>query len=138
MKGVDRRSEPRVECRQPARIEILGDAPRVFEATLQNISGRGASLSLSEPIPVNSMVRIDLGPAILLGDVCYCFQLNGTWQAGVQVAHSLRLDMVLHNLAEQLNQFGRAEGNTENTILGEEPGNTHSQTHQQASRHQNE
>jgi hypothetical protein len=101
---VDRRREPRVECRETVRIEVLGDRPRVLSGTLCNISGRGARIESPESLPVNAMLRIDSSSAIFLGDVCYCFPQSGSWQVGVKLAHAFRSDPGLKNLAQRLNE----------------------------------
>ncbi len=82
---------------------MLGGArERALSGMLRNLSGKGLRLVLKERLTVNTMIRIDAGAAIYLGDVCYCFEENGEWQTGVQVAHSIRTNTSLRNLADQL------------------------------------
>lgn len=73
-----------------------------------NISGQGARLTLSEPLPVNTMLRIDAASAVYLGDVCYCVEREGQWHVGVKLAHSIRANPGLRILAERLNQEAAA------------------------------
>jgi hypothetical protein len=104
MGSVERRREPRKECREPVRIEVLGDPLQVLTGLLVNISGKGARLQLSQTLPLNTMVRIDTSEAIYLGEVCYCFEESGVWQVGVQMEHSIPLGHGLRNLSERLRE----------------------------------
>ena len=100
---MERRREPRIECRETVRIELLGPIPKVCAGVLLNLFGKGARITLSEPLPVNTMLRIDTASILYLGDVCYCFEQDGQFHAGVQLAHSIQVNPGLRNLAERLN-----------------------------------
>lgn len=105
---MERRREPRIECRETVRIEVLGANAKSCSGLLVNLSGQGAKLTLSEPLPVNTMLRIDAASAVYLGDVCYCSEQEGFWHVGVKLAHSVRANPGLRNLAERLNQEAAA------------------------------
>lgn len=104
MGSVERRREPRVECREAVGIEVLGDHPRSLTGVLVNISGKGARLEVPQELGVGCIVRVDSSEAIYLGEVCYCFEESGTWQVGVEMEHSIPMGKGLRNLAEKLRE----------------------------------
>lgn len=86
---MERRAEPRIPWNVPVRVTLLGGTPEQFDATLVNVSGRGARLKTNRPIECDSIVRIDLENGLLLGEVCYCAGDGNGYGVGVQLEHSL-------------------------------------------------
>ncbi|MBL8177390.1 MAG: PilZ domain-containing protein [Bryobacterales bacterium] len=101
---MERRREPRVECWEPVRIELLGESPLVLSGMLVNISGQGARLQAPRSLPINGLLRIDAPSGVYLGDVCYCTAKGELWHVGVKVAHSIRSEHGLLHLANRLRQ----------------------------------
>lgn len=95
----DRRSEPRAEALLPVKITLLGqdDDPAPIDGRTVNLSGNGLRLKLTEALPVNAPVRVDLPDGIFLGDVCYCVHEQDVYYVGVVIRHHLA---DLANLAE--------------------------------------
>lgn len=99
---MDRRREPRFECKQNACITLLDGSPVPLEGTLVNISADGARLTVGEPLPINVPVRVDVGETLLLGDVCYCQPEAEGYSVGIALAHAVveatSLNALLTNL----------------------------------------
>jgi hypothetical protein len=86
---MERRAETRIPSNCPVRITLLGGPPQHFDATLVNVSGRGARLKMDRPLECDSIIRIDLENGLLLGEVCYCASDGDGYGVGVQLEHSL-------------------------------------------------
>ena len=86
---MERRAENRIPWNCPVRITLLGGPPQYIDATLVNVSGRGARLKLDRPLECDSLIRIDLENGLLLGEVCYCATDGDGYGVGVQLEHSL-------------------------------------------------
>ena len=98
---MERRAESRIPWNCPVRITLLSHPFEQLEATLVNVSGRGARLKLDRPLECDSAVRIDLENGLLLGEVCYCATDGDGYGIGIQLEHSLL------NLAEVTNMRNR-------------------------------
>ena len=86
---MERRAESRISRNSPVRITLLSNPREQFEATLVNVSGRGARLKMDRPLECDSAVRIDLDNGLLLGEVCYCASDGDGYGVGIQLEHSL-------------------------------------------------
>ncbi len=91
---MERRSEPRFQLNQPARVTVLRDARPVLEGRLLNVSGRGMRIALPSPVPVGTPLKIEIGDALILAEVAYTTQDAGSLQAG------LKIDQILSGLSE--------------------------------------
>ncbi|MBL8228431.1 MAG: PilZ domain-containing protein [Bryobacterales bacterium] len=102
---MERRREPRFDCRKPAIVTLLSSNAPPIPATLQNISGRGARITAECAVPLSAPVRIDAGDLLLLGDVCYCHQEANGFALGIALAHSVSdvaaLTALMGSLAEE-------------------------------------
>jgi hypothetical protein len=100
---VERRVEARLACEETAQVENLNGSGEVMEAGLADISARGLRLVLPVKMEVNSPVSVRLGDRILLGDLCYCRQVEeGAWSAGVALTHSISDVEAIRNLMKRL------------------------------------
>jgi PilZ domain-containing protein len=86
---MERRAETRIPWNCPVRVTLLGGPPQHFDATLVNVSGRGARLKLDQPLACDSIIRVDLENGMLLGEVCYCASDGDGFGVGVELEHSL-------------------------------------------------
>jgi len=86
---MERRAETRIPWNCAVRLTLLSNPPEHFEATLVNVSGRGARLKMDRPLECDSAVRIDLENGLLLGEVCYCASDGDGFGIGIQLEHSL-------------------------------------------------
>ncbi|MBI3210604.1 MAG: PilZ domain-containing protein [Candidatus Solibacter usitatus] len=86
--GIERRKEPRLECRRPARLLLLSTG-EARDGMLLDVSGRGARFLLADAIPTGIAVRVDVGEQLLLGDVVYCRKETEGFMAGVDLSHTV-------------------------------------------------
>jgi hypothetical protein len=101
---MERRREPRFDVDQEARVTLLGDEQVCLDARVVNMSGRGMSLLLDRPVAVNSLVRIDLKDAMLLGEVCYSVQQGERHAIGVNLEEVISNFTELARLAEAVRE----------------------------------
>ncbi len=106
---MDRRREPRFDCRQKVRLVNLG-TDEEMEATLANVSGRGMQLRTARRIALSTPVRVDYGEILLLGDVCYCQTEASGFLCGIKLAHTLSGGAALSNLMRQVGQDSSCGG----------------------------
>ena len=86
---VDQRQTERHELRQPASISVVGAPAEVLHGELRNLSEGGTQIRLSEPVPPFTLVKIQYGDNLLLGEVVYCLQADAAWLAGLRIEHAL-------------------------------------------------
>lgn len=86
---MERRAEIRFPAGMEIQVTVLGEDKRVLRAVLLNVSGRGARLRVSEPLPVDAALSFEWDNAMLLGEVCYCASDEGGFSVGVELRHSL-------------------------------------------------
>ena len=99
---MEQRKQVRVPVQRPVKLTVLGDSPMEMEGYLSNISGRGLRMTLSEAIPVNAAIRVDVDNSMLLGEVCYCEPFGGQWAVGLEMEQSLSDLSGLCRLVERL------------------------------------
>ncbi|MCC6585477.1 MAG: PilZ domain-containing protein [Bryobacterales bacterium] len=99
---MEQRKQIRVPVQRPVKLTVLGDNPTEMEGYLSNISGRGLRMTMSEAIPVNAAVRVDIDNSMLLGEVCYCEPFGGQWAVGLEMEQSLSDLSGLCRLVERL------------------------------------
>jgi hypothetical protein len=99
---VERRKEPRFDCRQPATLHCLSGSHAACAGILMNISGKGARMVVDRPFPINMPVRIDAGDMLLLAEICYCRPESGGFSLGLALSHSLLEMTALGNIMRQL------------------------------------
>ena len=77
---ADLRAEPRFKTEdESATVAILGSHQRgPFGANLVDISRSGLGLRLEQNLPMNSWIRVELGPAMVLGEIRHCTPEAGT------------------------------------------------------------
>jgi len=88
---MERRRDVRLRRNDAVSIVILGDAARAgsFEGHVCDQSKNGLSLQSDQRMRPGTMVRIDSGGYMLLGEVRYCEQIGSAWRAGIDVEHSV-------------------------------------------------
>jgi hypothetical protein len=88
---VERRREARAELNESVRVTVLSDPPGnpiIGRAT--DVSGRGMSLVLAQPLPGGALVRIDQVDRMFLGEVVYSKSEEGVFRVGILVDQVLR------------------------------------------------
>ena len=88
---MERRRDVRLRREDAVSVVILGDAAPAgsFEGRVCDQSKNGLSLQSDHRMRPGTMVRIDSGGYVLLGEVRYCEQIGSEWRAGIDVEHSV-------------------------------------------------
>ena len=85
--------DSRVQADQAAWITIYGAKDKRIPGRVQNISGRGIGLEVTEPVGTGGALKIEVGDAMMLGEVIYCRAEVDRYYLGVE------LDQAVHSLA---------------------------------------
>jgi hypothetical protein len=92
--AMERRREPRFAMDQPVVVTVL-DAREIRRGSqVVNASALGIGLEMRCPAEPGARVRIELGEAVLTGEVVHCREAAGAYYVGV------RLNQALHSLAD--------------------------------------
>ncbi len=110
---MDRRQEPRVEANEPVVITELGDHRRhPMGGMIQDLSGGGMLIKLPRSIATDTLVRVETGSMLLLGEVVRCepdgeeFRVALIICRSLQNLHSLQSRQALENLNRALLEAG--------------------------------
>ena len=72
-----KRGEPRIQLNSLAFVQTLGESAktngRPIEARVVERNSTGFKLHTGTRLNAGSAVRVDVGDAMFLGEVCYCF-----------------------------------------------------------------
>ena len=99
---MERRREPRLKPQQPVVVTILDHCGKLLDAVVQDVSGRGLGLQVTQPIEVGKALKIQLENAMILGESVYCQAAGTGFYVGVE------LDQILDSLtslARSLEEF---------------------------------
>ncbi|MFN0102479.1 MAG: PilZ domain-containing protein [Bryobacteraceae bacterium] len=81
MSKTDKRTTPRSEINVDATVQMLGVSAaangRAFPVKVVDLSERGMRLQAADPMDAGQAVKIELGDAMFLGEVCYCAPVAG-------------------------------------------------------------
>ena len=100
--GREQRNERREQLYVSAKLTLIGSSRQVLYGEIRNISQGGTQISLSQPVPSFTLVKIEYNDSLLLGEVVYCQRDQSGWLVGVRVEHGL---VGLEALAEVMRQF---------------------------------
>jgi hypothetical protein len=92
----------RLEITGPARITVLGKEHRQLRGRAANGSGEGLRLILDEPVAPGSPLAVEWEDTEVMGEVCYCEQIEDGFAAGVRLEHALRHTGEIARLARKL------------------------------------
>ena len=93
---VERRRVPRLDLNAPVEVRVLAGNKPSRGGRVADISGRGLKLLVESPLGAGTLIRVDAGQLMLLGEVCYCRPDQGQWAVGVELEHALAdLDQLL-------------------------------------------
>jgi hypothetical protein len=98
----NRRQEARTETDQPVTVTLLGNSDLCFSARLADWSGKGACLEADRDMPVGSLLKIETGDTLLLGEVVYSRKIAGGFRVGAAIEHALYHTCELEVLARKL------------------------------------
>ncbi|MGA2262813.1 MAG: PilZ domain-containing protein [Acidobacteriota bacterium] len=94
------RREPRFEIDQPVTVTNLNRAGMPMLGHLVNFSAIGTRLILDQQIPPGTMVKIEWGGTILLGEIIYCFQQGKEFAVGLELEDALYEREMVASMAE--------------------------------------
>jgi hypothetical protein len=103
-----RRREPRFEIDQLVTITNLDRPDRPIGGRIANFSASGTRLVMQEELNRGTMVKVEWGTTVLLGEIIYCCR------QGSEFAVGLELEDALYEKEEvaSINQFWSPEPNT--------------------------
>jgi hypothetical protein len=95
-----RRREPRFETDQLVSVTNLEQPGLPVLGRLVNFSARGTKMRLSSEIRPGTMVKVDLGGTILLGEIIYCKSQGQEFAAGMELEDALYERELLESMSE--------------------------------------
>jgi hypothetical protein len=84
-----RRREPRFESDQPITLTNLERPGVSIHGRLINFSASGTRMVLGQAVLPGTMVRVELGGTILLGEIIYCTPEGNEFAAGLELEDAL-------------------------------------------------
>jgi hypothetical protein len=84
----DRRTTPRRQLSQSVVVSVLGTG-EVLQGEIRDLSDGGTQILLREALRVTSLLQIEYGDKLLLGEVVYCRQEQAGWLVGISVGQTL-------------------------------------------------
>lgn len=81
----DCRRGPRFEIDQPVMVKDLDDPGPSLPARLVNFSARGIRLILGQKLIPGTMVKVEWGGTILLGEIVYCMPQGFEFAGGLEI-----------------------------------------------------
>jgi hypothetical protein len=85
----DRRRDERFAVLQPVSVKLLGPEKEVLSGLLMNVSAHGMRVQVERPLAPGTCVEVATSEAVLLGEVCWCIEVQDRFEAGVDIEHSL-------------------------------------------------
>jgi hypothetical protein len=87
--ALDQRQTERHELRETAMVSVVGTPGPVLHGEMRNVSESGTQIWLDQALPPSTLVKIEYGDNLLLGEVVYCRQERSGWLVGLRVEHGL-------------------------------------------------
>jgi len=95
-----RRRETRFEIDQPVTVSNLEHRGVSLEGRLANFSANGIRLMLSRKLNPGTMVKVEWGYTLLLGEIIYCRAEGSEFAVGLELEDALYETDSLASLAE--------------------------------------
>ena len=87
---MEQRKELRLAVRMPVTVKLLGAMPQpAISGVVKDVSNRGLCLDVPLPLPGGTLVRVETGDMLMLGEVCHCEPDGDRYTAGVILKQSL-------------------------------------------------
>ncbi|MGJ5816902.1 PilZ domain-containing protein [Paludibaculum fermentans] len=99
---MERRQSTRVPVELRTTLTVLGEADLNIAAEVLDLSGNGARVLLDRKLPMGACVKLVLEDCLYLGEVAYCRQVDGGYQAGLTLEHAVHALNDLHWLMQSL------------------------------------
>jgi hypothetical protein len=95
-----RRREPRFESDQPVAVTNLEQPGTPLMGRLVNFSAGGTRMVLDREVPLGTMVKVELGGTILLGEIIYCSRQGKEFAVGLELEDALYEKEMLESMSE--------------------------------------
>ncbi len=95
-----RRREPRFETDQLVSITNLEQAGLPVLGRLINFSASGTRMRIASEIRPGTMVKVDLGGTILLGEIIYCHPQGQEFAVGLELEDALYETDALESMSQ--------------------------------------
>ena len=96
-----RRREPRFESDQPVAVTNLERPGLPVPGRLVNFSASGSRMLLASEIRPGTMVKVELGATILLGEIIYCTPEDKEFAVGLELEDALYEAETLESMAQE-------------------------------------
>jgi hypothetical protein len=84
-----RRREPRFDINQPVKVVNLDSPDLPLQGRIANFSANGTRLILERKLAPGTMIKVEWGTTILLGEVIYCEANGFEFAIGLQLEDAL-------------------------------------------------
>src|ERR1039457_914711 len=86
---MNQRRKPRFEADQSIWITLFGEPDIRLSARIKNVSERGIGLQLEGPVAIGTAFKFEVDDSLILGEVIYCRQDEGSFYVGVELEQAL-------------------------------------------------
>jgi hypothetical protein len=102
---VERRRERRTTVSKTVAVVVTGRESAPLRGRMEDLSGRGMRLVLSEPVDIGAALRVECDDRWYLGEVIYCQSEQSSWMAGVEVDQCLQITPGIERLRRSLQEY---------------------------------
>ena len=102
---MNQRRKPRFEADQSIWITLFGEPDVRLPARIKNVSERGIGIELKSPVAIGTALKFEVDDSLILGEVIYCREDEGSFYVGVELEQAL---CGLGALAKALDAFSDA------------------------------
>ncbi|MGC4052605.1 MAG: PilZ domain-containing protein [Paludibaculum sp.] len=99
---MERRQSPRYPVDFETVLTVLGESGPELSVRVQDLSGNGARVLAGRRLPTGMCVKLVLEDDLYLGEVAYCREVEGGFQAGLVLKHVVHALNDLHWLMQSL------------------------------------
>jgi hypothetical protein len=89
MGGMEHRREPRFEIDQPVSVVNLDLPSAAVAGRITNFSANGTRLIVERELDSGTMVKVEWGTTILLGEIIYCSPQGSEFAVGLKLEDAL-------------------------------------------------
>jgi hypothetical protein len=86
---MNQRRKPRFEADQSVWITLFGEPDSRIPARIKNVSERGIGLELQGPLAIGAALKFEVDDSLILGEVIYCRENEGSFYVGVELEQAL-------------------------------------------------
>jgi len=86
---MNERRRPRFEANQSVWVTLFGEPDIRLPARIRNVSERGIGLELHGPVATGTALKFEIDDSLILGEVIYCREDEGSFYVGVELEQAL-------------------------------------------------